>query len=104
MRGLADQRDATLCDLSGLFDRKRKQMPSRLDADTSENGGRLRFRGLRQFAVAQRDQAFGLLWCRNPYHAEAVTGQRHKYARPLRRMKLRGDISMRPGMADVESQ
>src|SRR6202021_739036 len=60
--------------------------------------------GLRQFAVAQRDQAFGLLWCRNPYHAGAVTGQRHKYARPLRRMKLRGDISMRPGMADVESQ
>ena len=82
--------------LSGLFDRKRKQMPSRLDADPAENGMRLRFGGLRQFIVAQRDQPFGLLWRRDPHHAAAVAGQRHEHARPLRRMKLRGDISMRP--------
>src|SRR5580704_3315042 len=104
MRGFADQHDATLCDLSGLFDRKREQMPSRLDADTAENGVRLRFRGSRQFTIAQRDQAFGLRWSRNPNHAGAIPGQRYKYARTLWCMKLRGDISMRPGMADIESQ
>src|SRR6202051_4716764 len=104
MRGLADQGDAMLCDLSGLFDRKRKQMASRLDSDTAENGMRLFFRGLRQIAIAQRDQAISLLWCRDPHHAGAISGQRYKYARTLRRVKLRGDISMRPGMADIESQ
>ena len=65
---------------------------------------RLPFRGLRQFVVAQRDQPFGLLRRRDPHHAAAVAGQRHEYAGTLRRMKLGGDISMRPGMADVEGQ
>src|SRR4030081_262248 len=104
MRGFADQRDTMLSKLSWLFDRQRKQMASRLDSDTAENGMRLPFGGLRQFVIGQCDQPFGFPGCRDPHHAAAVAGQRHKYARTVRRMKLRGDISMRPRMADIEGQ
>ena len=79
-------------------------MASRLDLDAAENGMRLLFGGLRQFVVAQRHQPFGFLRCRDPHHAAAVAGQRHEHAGSLRRMKLGGDISMRPRMADVEGQ
>ncbi len=74
MRGLADQRDAMLRELPGLLDRKRKQMTSRFDPDTAENGMRLAFGGLGQFAVAQRDQPFGFPGCGNPHHAGSVAG------------------------------
>ena len=61
-------------------------------------------RGFRQFVIAQRDQPFGFPGGGDPHHAAAVAGQGHEHARTLRGVKLRGDISMRPRMADVEGQ
>src|SRR3954449_2419123 len=104
MRGLADQRGAVLRELPGLLDCKRKQMPSRFDADTAENGMRLPFGGLRQLVIAQRDQPFCFPGRGNPYHAAALAGQRHEYAWTLRRVKFGRNISMRPRMANVEGQ
>ena len=40
----------------------------------------------------------------DPHHAAAIAGQRHEHAWPLRGMKFRRDIPMRPRMADVEGQ
>ena len=104
MRGFADQHDASLGELPGLLDAERKQMPSRLDRDAAENGMRLPLRGFRQFVIAQRDQPFGFPGCGDPHHAAAVAGQGNENARTLRGVKLGGDISMRPRMADVEGQ
>src|SRR6185295_4695115 len=78
--------------------------PPGLNTDATENGMRLPFRGLRQFVIAERDQPVGFPGCCDPHHAAAVAGQGNEYARTLRGMKLRGDISMRPRMADVEGQ
>src|SRR5882762_6892349 len=96
MRGLADQRDTVFGELSDMLDRQRKQMASRFDIDTAENGMGSPFRGLRQLVIGQCNQPFGFAGCSNPHHAAAVAGQRHKYAWASRCMKLRGDISMRP--------
>src|ERR1700722_6601157 len=102
MGGFADQRDAMAAELSGLFDHKWKQMPSRFHRDTAENGMRLPFGRFQQFTVGQRHQPFGLAWRGNPHYAAAIAGQWHKYARPLRGVKFRRDISMGPRMADVK--
>jgi len=75
MRALANCRGCSIA--SG------KQMASRFDLKTPQNGVRLDFGSLRQFLVAQRLQAFGFLRRGYPHHAAAVAGQRHKYARPL---------------------
>ena len=104
MRGFADQHDTSLGELPGLLDAERKQMPSSLDRDAAENGMRLPLGGLRQFVIAQRDQPFGFLGGGDPHHAAAVAGEGNEYARTLRGVKLGGDISMRPRMADVEGQ
>src|ERR1700738_4189948 len=104
MRGLADKRNASFRELPGALDRQRKQMAPRFDVKTDQDGVRLALRRLRQFLGAQRPQPLGLLWRRYPHDAGAVAGQRHKYARPLRRMKFRRDIAMRTRMADVERQ
>ena len=104
MSGFADQRDAMLRESSGPLDGKRKQMASRLNADAAENGVRLPFRSFRQLRVGQRAEALGFRRTCNPHHAAAVARQRDEHARSLRRMKLGGDIPMRPGMGDIEGQ
>src|SRR5258708_7806755 len=104
MGSLADQRDAGFGKLPGLLDRKGEQMASRFDTDAAENGMRLFFCGLGQLVIGKRHQPFGLLRCCNPDHAGAVAGQRDKYAWTLRGVKLGRDVSVRPRMADIESQ
>ena len=63
-----------------------------------------RFRGFRQFVVAERHQPLGFPGRRDPHHAAAVAGQGHEYARTLRGVKLGGDAVVRPRMGDVERQ